>query len=63
VGVEAGYLVRYAAGLAAGGAVALAVLALTSAAVAAVAGATAFAAFAFVLRLVPSELTALMPRR
>jgi O-antigen/teichoic acid export membrane protein len=63
VGVEADYLARYAAALAAGGGAALGVLAVAPAAVAAVAAAAAFTGVAFALRLVPSELTALIPRR
>ena len=63
VGVDARYLARYAAALAAGGGAAVAVLAVAPAAVAAVAAAAAFSAAAFALRLVPSELTALIPRR
>ena len=63
VGVEGSYLARYAVALAAGAGVALAVLAVTSAALAAVAAAAAFTGVAFALRLMPSELTALMPRR
>jgi O-antigen/teichoic acid export membrane protein len=63
VGVEAGYLARYAAALAAGAGVALAVLAVAPAVVAACAAAAAFIGVAFALRLAPSELTALLPRR
>ncbi len=63
VGVEGSYLARYVAALAAGAGVALAVVAVASAAVAAVAAAAAFTGVAFALRPVPSELTALMPRR
>jgi O-antigen/teichoic acid export membrane protein len=63
VGVEPDYMARYAVALAAGAGVALAVLAVAPAAVAAVAAAAAFSGAAFALRLVPSELTALLPRR
>ena len=63
IGVEGSYLARYAAALAAGGGVALALLAVGPAVVAACAAAAAFSAVAFALRLVPSELTALLPRR
>jgi O-antigen/teichoic acid export membrane protein len=63
IGVEVGYLVRYAVALAAGAGVALAVLAVGPAVVAACAAGAAFSALAFALRLVPSELTALLPRR
>jgi O-antigen/teichoic acid export membrane protein len=62
VGVEPGYLVRYAIALAAGGGAALAVLAVAPAAVAAVAAAGVFSGLAFALKLVPAELTALLPR-
>jgi O-antigen/teichoic acid export membrane protein len=63
VGVETGYLIRYAATLAVGAGVALAVLAVAPAVVAAVAAAAAFAVAALSLRLVPSELMALIPGR
>jgi O-antigen/teichoic acid export membrane protein len=63
VGVEPDYLARYAVALVAGAAVALGALAVAPAAVAACAAAAAFAGAAFALRLVPSELTALLPRR
>jgi O-antigen/teichoic acid export membrane protein len=63
VGVEPGYLARYVAALAVSAGVAVAVLAVTPAAVAAVAAAASFSAAALALRLVPSELTALIPRR
>jgi O-antigen/teichoic acid export membrane protein len=63
VGVEPDYLVRYAVALVAGAAAALGVLAVAPAAVAAGAAAAAFTGAAFALRLVPSELTALLPRR
>jgi O-antigen/teichoic acid export membrane protein len=63
IGVEVGYLARYAAALAAGVGAALALLAVGPAVVAACAAAAAFSVVAFALRLVPSELTALLPRR
>ena len=63
LGVEGAYLARYAAALLAGGGVALAVVAVGPAVIAAVAGAAAFTALAFALRLVPSELAALIPGR
>ena len=63
VGVETGYLIRYAATLAVAAGVALAVLAVAPAVVAAAAAAAAFAVAAFSLRLVPSELMALIPGR
>jgi O-antigen/teichoic acid export membrane protein len=63
VGVEPSYLARYAGTLAIGVGVALAVLAFAPAAVAAAAAATAFAIAAIALRLVPSELMALIPGR
>lgn len=63
VGVETGYLVRYVAALAVGAGVAVAVAAVAPAAVAGVAAAVAFSAAAFALRLVPSELAALLPGR
>jgi O-antigen/teichoic acid export membrane protein len=63
VGVETGFLIRYAATLAVGGGVALAVLAVAPAVVAATAAAAAFAVAALSLRLVPSELMALIPGR
>jgi O-antigen/teichoic acid export membrane protein len=63
VGVEPEYLARYAVALAAGAATALAVLAVAPDAVAACAAAAVFTGAAFALRLVPSELSALLPRR
>jgi O-antigen/teichoic acid export membrane protein len=63
VGVETGFLIRYAATLAVGAGVALAVLAVAPAVVAATAAAAAFAVAALSLRLVPSELMALIPGR
>ena len=63
VGVEPGYLLRYAATLALSAGVALAFLAFAPDAVAAAAAATAFAGAAIALRLVPSELMALIPGR
>jgi O-antigen/teichoic acid export membrane protein len=63
VGVEPGYLARYAVALAVGGGVALAVLAVAPAAVAACAAAAAFTGAAFALRLMPPELRTLLPRR
>jgi O-antigen/teichoic acid export membrane protein len=63
VGVEGGYLARYAVVLAAGAGAALAVLAVAPVAVAAGAAAAVFIGVAFALGLVPSELTALLPRR
>ena len=63
VGVEPDYLARYAVALVAGAAAALGVLTVAPAAIAACAAATAFTGAAFALRLVPSELTALLPRR
>jgi len=63
LGVEGAYMARYTAALVAGGGVALAVVAVGPAAIAAVAGAAAFTGVAFALRLVPSELTALIPGR
>jgi O-antigen/teichoic acid export membrane protein len=63
LGIERGYLVRYVATLAAGGAAALAVLAVAPAVVAAVAAAAVFIGVALGLRIVPSELTALLPGR
>ena len=63
VGVEGVYLARYIAALAAGAGVALAVVAVAPAVVAAGAAAATFTGVAFALRLVPSELTALIPRR
>jgi O-antigen/teichoic acid export membrane protein len=63
VGIERGYLARYAAALAAGGGSALAVLAVAPAVVAAVAAAAMFSGAALALRIVPSELTALLPGR
>jgi O-antigen/teichoic acid export membrane protein len=63
VGVEPDYLARYAVALAAGAATALGVLAVAPDAVAACAAAAVFTGAAFVLKLVPSELSALLPRR
>jgi O-antigen/teichoic acid export membrane protein len=63
LGVEPGYLVRYAATLAIAAGVALAFLVFAPAAVAATAAAVAFAGAAILLRLVPSELMALVPGR
>jgi hypothetical protein len=63
IGVEPDYLARYAVALAAGAGVALGALAVAPAAVAACGAAAAFTGAAFALRLVPSELTALLPRR
>jgi O-antigen/teichoic acid export membrane protein len=63
VGVEPGYLARYAAALAVATGTALAVLAFGPAVVAAIAAAAVFIGVAFALRLVPSELTALIPGR
>jgi len=63
VGVEAGYLARYVAAVAASAGVAVVVMAMAPAVVAAVAAAAAFTGIAFALRLVPSELTALIPGR
>jgi O-antigen/teichoic acid export membrane protein len=61
VGVEAGYLVRYAVALGAGAGVALGALAVAPDVVAAVAAVVAFTGAAFALRLVPSELMGLIP--
>jgi O-antigen/teichoic acid export membrane protein len=63
VGVERAYLLRYAFVLAASGAAALAVAAVAPAAVAAIVAGAVFTGAAFALRLVPSELTDLLPRR
>jgi hypothetical protein len=63
VGVEPGYLARYLVALAAGVGVALAVAAVAPDVVAAAAAALAFSGACFVLRLLPSELTALIPSR
>jgi hypothetical protein len=63
LGVEPNYLARYLGALAAGTGVALAVLAFAPAVVAATAGGLTFIAISFALRLVPSELTALIPGR
>jgi O-antigen/teichoic acid export membrane protein len=63
VGVEADYLARYVAALAAGVGAALTVLAIAPAVVAAVVAAAAFTGVALVLRLTPAELAALLPRR
>lgn len=63
IGIERGYLARYVATLAAGGGAALAVLAVAPAVVAAVAAAAVFTGVALALRIVPSELTALLPGR
>jgi O-antigen/teichoic acid export membrane protein len=63
LGVEGAYLTRYLAALVAGSGVALAVVAVGPAVIAATAGAAAFIGVAFALRLVPSELVALIPGR
>jgi O-antigen/teichoic acid export membrane protein len=63
VGIERAYLVRYGAALAAAAGTALAVAAVAPAAAAAAVAAAIFTGLAFALRLVPSELTALLPRR
>jgi O-antigen/teichoic acid export membrane protein len=63
IGIGAGYVARYAAVLAAAGGAALAVLAAAPAVIATIAAAAVFVAGAFALRIVPSELTALIPRR
>ena len=63
LGVEPNYLARYLGALAAATGVALAVLAFAPAVVAATAGGLTFIAISFALRLVPSELTALIPGR
>jgi O-antigen/teichoic acid export membrane protein len=63
IGVEGAYLVRYVATLAIGAGVALAVLAVAPAVVAACAAGLAFTGVALALGIVPSELTALLPRR
>jgi O-antigen/teichoic acid export membrane protein len=63
VGIGRGYLLRYAAVAAGGAAAGLAVAAVAPAVVAAVAAAAVFTGLAVALRLVPSELTALLPRR
>jgi O-antigen/teichoic acid export membrane protein len=63
VGVEADYLVRYVIALALGAAVALAILTVGPAVVAACAAALAFSGAAFALRLMPPELSELIPRR
>jgi O-antigen/teichoic acid export membrane protein len=63
VGVEPDYLARYAVALAAGTATALAALAVVPDALAACAAAAVFTGAAFALKLVPSELSALLPRR
>ena len=63
VGVEGVYLAGYIAALAAGAGIALAVVAVAPAVVAAGAAAATFTGVALALRLVPSELTALIPRR
>jgi O-antigen/teichoic acid export membrane protein len=63
VGIGRGYLVRYAAVAAGGAGAGLAVAAVAPAVVAAVAAAAVFTGLAVALRLVPSELTALLPRR
>jgi O-antigen/teichoic acid export membrane protein len=63
IGVDAGYLVRYVLAIAAGAGVALAVLVVAPAVVAACAGGAAFTGAAFALRLVPSEVSELLPRR
>jgi O-antigen/teichoic acid export membrane protein len=63
VGVEPNYLARYLAAVAAAAGVALVGLAIVPDAVAATAAAVTFIASAFVLRLLPSELIALVPGR
>jgi O-antigen/teichoic acid export membrane protein len=63
LGVGGDYLARYVALLAGAGGAALAVLAVAPAVVAAIVAALVFIAGAFALRIVPSELTALIPRR
>jgi O-antigen/teichoic acid export membrane protein len=63
VGVEPAYVVRYAIALAAAGGAALAVLAVAPAVLAAIAAAAVFSGLSFALGLVPTELTALLPRR
>jgi len=63
VGVEPGYVARYVVAVALAAAVALAFLAFAPAAVAAVAAAAAFGGASIALRLVPSELMALVPGR
>jgi O-antigen/teichoic acid export membrane protein len=61
--VEPDYLARYAVVLGASAGVALLVLVVAPDAVAAVAGGLVYVGLAFGLRTVPSELTALIPRR
>jgi O-antigen/teichoic acid export membrane protein len=63
IGIERGYLARYVATLAAGGGAALAVLAVAPAVIAAVAAAAVFTGVALALRIVPSEVTGLLPGR
>lgn len=63
VGVEANYLARYVIALAVGAGVALATLAVGPPVVAACAAAIAFTGATFALRLMPPELTELIPRR
>jgi O-antigen/teichoic acid export membrane protein len=63
LGVEPGYVVRYLAAVAIAAGVALAFLAFAPDAVAAAVAAAVFAAVALALRLVPSELMALIPGR
>jgi O-antigen/teichoic acid export membrane protein len=63
VGVELGYLARYAVALAASGGAALGVMAVAPAVVAAVVAASVFSGLCFALRLVPSELLGMIPRR
>ena len=63
VGVEADYLARYVLALAVGAGAALAILTVGPAVVAACAAALVFTGAAFALRLMPPELTELIPRR
>jgi O-antigen/teichoic acid export membrane protein len=63
VGVEAGYLARYALTIAVAVGAALAVLSVAPALVAAIVAAGVFTVLAFLLRLVPTELVELIPRR
>lgn len=63
IGVEAGYLARYVLALATAAGTALAVLEIGPPIVAGAAAAVVFAAIALAFRIVPSELTALVPRR
>jgi O-antigen/teichoic acid export membrane protein len=62
IGIDAGYLARYAVALAGAAGAALALLAIAPASVAALAGAAGFGLAAFALRIVPSELTTLLRR-